>query len=311
MIQYLYLLNFKNYSMQILTLYLVGALLGIYIFKPKKHNQLWKQLFIIPFILTVVLYYYYQSENTNEYGLISYKNTFYDLAVCIVPFIISSFILYFYFNERLENNGKLKFPRLLVLVSLITLGISLFGYFKKDNKLEAVEIIDDETEKKEIETLAVVAVEDTTKVYSEYYGNHLKTGDTPFNICYGQGEFAGKVGLQINNRNFKDVVVLLVNSKTKKTIRNVYIENFGDVKINAIPTGRYYLKLYCGEGWNPNLATVCGKTGGFEEETKYFILNASDDIIESNGMLLSSIELHTDDSDEIKYKEISKEDFFR
>lgn len=109
----------------------------------------------------------------------------------------------------------------------------------------------------------------TINTNSQYTGNSLKTGASPFNSCFGIGGWDGHSWIKFTNDNSTDAVVCLVDSTSGSTIRNEYIRGGTTYKMKQVPVGTYFIKIYSGNDWNPNLQNGCGNTGGFESNVSY------------------------------------------
>lgn len=141
--------------------------------------------------------------------------------------------------------------------------------------------------------------------YSNFFGDEI----------YSEGS---KNNITINNSENSEVIVCLVNTeKPYQTIRNQYMNSGTTFKMNNIPDGNYYLKVYFGNNWNSNKTIDNGKIkGGFNEQLGFIILNEGKDhfIMEQkhseNSISYSSYEV-------VLYpyknegKKISEEDFFK
>lgn len=69
--------------------------------------------------------------------------------------------------------------------------------------------------------------------------------------------------LKMINSRFTDAVVMLVETKTERVIRNVFIKA-GDVyEMPMIPDGGYFLRVIYGNQWSPELIAVSDLKGGF------------------------------------------------
>lgn len=124
--------------------------------------------------------------------------------------------------------------------------------------------------------VADTAVSISTPTYTEpiitespYKGNQLRDGASPLDGCFGKGKYAGQAWINFDNSNASDAIVCLVNLSTGKTIRNEYIRAGSTYKMNNIPSGTYYLKVYYGNDWNPSLENFCGTKGAFESDTHF------------------------------------------
>ncbi|MFV0177890.1 hypothetical protein OBK27_13255 [Empedobacter falsenii] len=93
-----------------------------------------------------------------------------------------------------------------------------------------------------------------------------------------------------------DVVIKLMNVKTDKCIRYMYINNASSYSIKGIPEGRYYLKIAYGKNWFSKKEN--GKCiGKFIKNPMY---EKGEDIMDftlvhsNNGYQIPSYELHLD-----------------
>jgi curved DNA-binding protein CbpA len=104
---------------------------------------------------------------------------------------------------------------------------------------------------------------------SPFKGNSLTNGDSPLNNCFGEGRYGGDAWIEFSNDNKSDAIVCLVNVNTGRTIRNEYIKANNIYKMNRVPSGTYYLKVYYGNDWNPFKTNFCNGEGGFDTDEKY------------------------------------------
>jgi curved DNA-binding protein CbpA len=144
--------------------------------------------------------------------------------------------------------------------------------------------------------------------------------DSPYSSYFGEEIYAdeSKNSITINNSdNSESVVCLVNNSSPHKTIRNQYM-NAGTVfKLNNIPDGNYFLKIYFGNNWDPGKKLNDGKvTGGFKNDLGFFILNSGKEnfIMQQqkigNSISFSSYEITIDPYEKNKGKKISEKEFF-
>lgn len=111
--------------MFILSTYLIGALISAYLFSPKSNFGLWRGVLTIPVLLTCLYILYFLNESNNGYGYSMFKfgATF---PKCIIPLIISCVVIYFLLKKKMKNEGKVRFPIILVVCSIVTLGVSIY-----------------------------------------------------------------------------------------------------------------------------------------------------------------------------------------
>lgn len=119
-------------------------------------------------------------------------------------------------------------------------------------------VVDDEPETKSLPEL---------RKPSKWVGNHLKTGDSPYNHYFGKGVYNKNYEnrVKIHNGQGTDVVVCLTQYYSPyRTIRNEYIRAGESFEMTSIPNGTYYLKSFFGNDWNPDTLFM-GKVRGFFE----------------------------------------------
>lgn len=149
---------------------------------------------------------------------------------------------------------------------------------------------------------------------SKYKGNQLSNGASPFNACFGKGRFGGNAWLLFKNSNSSDAIVCLVNVTTGKTIRNEYIRAGSHYRMESIPSGTYYLKVFYGNDWNPMLYNVCGTKGSFETDTHFSKSDDSSDWIEIENSeyayTTGEITLYTVANGNMSQSPINEQSFF-
>lgn len=90
-------------------------------------------------------------------------------------------------------------------------------------------------------------------------------GLSPYDKYFGKGidnKNSGNTFI-IENSNSSDAVVLLVNARTKRKVRNEYVRKGSIFKMTSVPNGTYYLEWTSGEDWSPNL-DLGNVVGGFQ-----------------------------------------------
>ncbi len=100
----------------------------------------------------------------------------------------------------------------------------------------------------------------------------IRTSDSPYDDFFGEGlyETYSKNSLVVNNSDQADVLVLLVNNDTHETIRNEFVSSGNLYRMNNLPDGRFFLRLYFGRNWNPGKAfEEAGVKGRFDNEIAF------------------------------------------
>lgn len=108
-----------------LSCYLIASFISVYLFNPKNKLGLWRAVLLIPLIITVWYILYALNESNTYYGYSAYKFGKV-LSNIIIPLIISCGATYFYLNKKIKNEGKVKFPIILFVLIIISIGINLF-----------------------------------------------------------------------------------------------------------------------------------------------------------------------------------------
>ncbi len=109
---------------------------------------------------------------------------------------------------------------------------------------------------------------------SEFLGNQLSNGESPFSAIYGEGlSDKNDNTLTIKNQSSSDVVVLLKRITDDKIIRNHYVQANSTFTIRNIPNATCYTKYYYGNDWNPNLMVKGVMVGGFDNNQEFVDTN--------------------------------------
>ena len=99
--------------------------------------------------------------------------------------------------------------------------------------------------------------------------SHLNNGESPFDNCFGQAQYDGQVTLKFENISNSDIVVLLYDVYSGKTILNKYIRSDSSFPLNRLRQGRYKVQVLLGNNWKTNIENLCGNKGFFEMTNGY------------------------------------------
>jgi len=170
----------------------------------------------------------------------------------------------------------LRSPR-FILVALIALGFFAYrSYLKRNPQDRSLE-----TDKDFISEVEEIAVSGPLAKSSEYEGNRLMDGNSPFDNVYGRGIYNDtQHSLRVNNRGNRDVVIFLVSVGSERVIRNEYVRAYSSFDMTQIPNSRCYVKYYYGKDWNPTRMTKNVVTGGFDNDEQHIVSNEWNDIFE-------------------------------
>lgn len=117
----------------------------------------------------------------------------------------------------------------------------------------------------------------------------------------------------------ESVVCLVQNQQPFKTIRNQYMNRGSEFKMNEIPDGEYYLKVYFGTDWDTTKLFLNNRSirGGFKNEIGFVELNTGNDVFKmkqeqaGTGRSFSSYEIAISHAKNDKVKTITAKDFFK
>lgn len=142
--------------------------------------------------------------------------------------------------------------------------------------------------------------------YTSYFGEEIYDEQSKNSIAF------------LNGSKSEAVVCLVEKNAPYKTIRNIYMNSETEIKMNQIPDGEYFLKIYYGTDWSIK-KTFLNETikGGFEKENSFLKLNDGDDALvmkkEKKGSLdsYSMYEIKIGPDNKQNAKTISAEAFFK
>ena len=191
-----------------------------------------------------------------------------------------------------EKSTKSWWDNQWIYPMIIPIGLFIYNhYYKSDGspQKQAINIVSEQTavdttslvhnsdEKDETE-MPVLITEPENQI-SQWKGNQLKNGNSPFSSCFGKGKRGGRSWVLFQNQNGVDAVVCLINSVSGATIRNEYIKAGDSFEMSNVPVGTYYVKALYGNDWNPTLPSPCGSAGFFESDVSFSVSDGYSDAI--------------------------------
>ncbi len=170
-------------------------------------------------------------------------------------------------------------------------------------------------------TGSVAAIENTTEAEVLISEPTMNNYDSPYTAYFGQEIYdeQSKNSIAFLNGSKSEAVVCLVEKNApNKTIRNIYMNSETEIKMNQIPDGKYFLKIYYGADWSAK-KTFLNETvkGGFDRENSFLKLNDGPDALvmkkEKRGSLdsYSTYEIKIGPDNKQNAKVISAEAFFK
>ncbi len=169
-----------------------------------------------------------------------------------------------------------------------------------------------------------VAAEDTvhqsTKVAKEEVQEEI-ISDSPYSIFFGEEVYdtESKNNIVLHNSDESEVIVCLVQGASpNKTIRNQYLQWGATFKLNNIPDGNYFLKIYFGTKWDTKKSFFNNKIkGGFSKEMGFVKLNSGKEILKfkqekvGNTVSFDTFDVTLNPSQVNQTQKISAEEFFQ
>ncbi len=145
--------------------------------------------------------------------------------------------------------------------------------------------------------------------------------DSPYSNFFGEGIVNEEIknNIIIHNSNESEAIICLVeNKKPRKTIRNRYLNIGMSLKMENIPNGEYFLKVYYGTNWDTAKTFINnGAKGGFKNEISFVELNTDNNILKMNqkespsNTSFSSYEIGISPNQKKNIKIITAEQFFK
>lgn len=145
--------------------------------------------------------------------------------------------------------------------------------------------------------------------------------DSPYSKFFGDEESdkESKNSIDIHNSDQAEAVVCLVQDDApNKTIRNQYMNRRTSFKMNNIPDGNYFLKVYYGTDWDTTVTFINHSVkGGFINGIGFVKLNTNENKFvmkqqkKGAGISFSSYEVGLDPLNNTIVEKIKAEDFFQ
>lgn len=149
-------------------------------------------------------------------------------------------------------------------------------------------------------------------ISSQYKGNQLPNGSSPFSSCFGIGQYRGNASLTIKNGASADAIVCLYNISVYRTIRNEYVRKNTTHTMYNIEQGVYKIRVFYGNDWNPELENPCGNDGYFESDVSFSEFDRNEYFEDSySGYTIATVTLYTVTGGNASTSRINKSDFFR
>jgi curved DNA-binding protein CbpA len=191
---------------------------------------------------------------------------------------------------------------------IVSIGIALIllyfiiSYSTDSPKQDPVNFPTTEIKKTEEPTIS-----DFESPYSSFFGEEIS--DNQSKNC---------INIQ-TSYECETVICLVQNHKPFKTIRNQYMKRGSEFKMNEIPDGEYYLKVYFGTDWDTSKLFFNNRSirGGFKNEIGFVELNTGNDVFKmkqeqaGTGRSFSSYEIAISLTKNDKVKTITAKDFFK
>lgn len=102
----------------------------------------------------------------------------------------------------------------------------------------------------------------------------LNDGDSPYDHFFGESVFDSEMLNEITfkNNTDRDAIICLLDTVSNETIRNEYIRTYSIYKMENVPNGVYFMKVFYGSDWDMHALLNEGKIrGGFTNNVSYSI----------------------------------------
>ena len=99
-----------------------------------------------------------------------------------------------------------------------------------------------------------------------------ENGYSPYNSFFGKGIYNNKTDntISVSSPSFSDIVFLLKDINTNRTIRNEYIRGGSTFNLTGIPYGTYTFTYFSGKNWSNDVLLKNGQIkGGFTKSTSF------------------------------------------
>ena len=99
-----------------------------------------------------------------------------------------------------------------------------------------------------------------------------ENGYSPYNSFFGKGIYNNKTDntISVSSPSFSDIVFLLKDINTNRTIRNEYIRSGSTFNLTGIPYGTYTFTYFSGKNWSNDVLLKNGQIkGGFTKSTSF------------------------------------------
>ena len=131
--------------------------------------------------------------------------------------------------------------------------------------------IENET-KAEIKTETNSSVKDIVKTPVVKKTYRPENGYSPYNSFFGKGIYNNKTDntISVSSPSFSDIVFLLKDINTNRTIRNEYIISGSTFSLTGIPYGTYIFTYFSGKNWSNDVLLKNGQIkGGFTKSISF------------------------------------------
>ena len=148
-----------------------------------------------------------------------------------------------------------KYILLIVIILAGTYYFNISNDSKTDVKIETIN--------------SVKGIVETPVVKKTY---RPENGYSPYNSFFGKGIYKNKTDntISVSSPSFSDIVFLLKDINTNRTIRNEYIRSGSTFNLTGIPYGTYTFTYFSGKNWSNDVLLKNGQIkGGFTKSMSF------------------------------------------
>ena len=126
--------------------------------------------------------------------------------------------------------------------------------------------------KSDVKTETTKAAKDLIKTTVVKKTYRPENGYSPYNSFFGKGVYNNKTNntISVSSPSISDIVFLLKDINTNRTIRNEYIRSGSTFSLTGIPYGTYTFTYFSGKNWSNDVSLKNGQIKGGFTKSKSF-----------------------------------------
>lgn len=221
------------------------------------------------------------------------------------------------FKRKKRKHDKKESHQIIVSIGIAFILLYFIISYSSDKKSEAMTLSMEDI----APTTEMVNGENAQLTNEKTETLNSNNSDSPYGNFFGKeiiNELSFNSLLVYNSKASDAVICLVENKKPRRTIRTHYLDAGSSFKMNNIPDGEYFLKVYYGTDWDTSKTFINNKAkGGFKNEKGFAELKTGSNSLKmkqketNSSTFFSSIEIVIDPNQKEGIKAISAQEFFR